>query len=688
MKFPSFLPATFSLLFCSHSVHAMDYDEIVEHVYHDQMVYSSGVFSPYRDGSILSTQAQRPQKKRDQNALIYSKNSNNFTQQTVLKRIVPGQDGRERISNTTAWPYSIHAHLNMLFNGKDYGGSATIVGPHHLLTCAHCVYDFDKMLWAEKISVYPALNETMAPFGELKVTKAYTFRNWLDRKEQSYDLAILLVDQSIGDYTGWGGLLCTADADFPEEKVNVTGYPGDKGFKQMWSMSHKLKGVKPEQFDYEIDTAGGQSGSAIWINKWGTPMLLGVHTQGSHSINSGVRFSGQKFINFLIKIITETYTLETLPTQKFASLSLTSSSKKQRTIKGVLSKDRGDDNDDNSSDTSENNHDNDDDSSSSYEEDDKGLEEWRQGLHSYKADWGWAIANKCWMNDIVQLELFHQNLGYVGARALAKGPLLSLIYLNLSDNSIRNVGTQAIAKGKFRRLQQLDLSNNDVGEPGALALATGNLSALKWLSLSSNNLGPKGALALVKGNFIGSLTNLNLNYNKISDEGIQALAKGFFRSLTTLELQENDIGDKGVLSLSRARFATCLTSLNLSCNKISDEGAQTLAKGKFKPLRELFLYKNQIHNKGAKALSMGKFKKLWKLRLCDNHIGDEGAQAFLQDNLPSLYELSLLSNPISLKTYTVYKDKKEPRGGYYDEETGWEEPNPPLNFTMYLSTTY
>ena len=68
--------------------------------------------------------------------------------------------------------------------------------PHHVITCAHNVYNHQKG-WAEDIEVYPALNGKAAPFGSAKVTKVYTFRSWLTQAEticgierllKSYDL--------------------------------------------------------------------------------------------------------------------------------------------------------------------------------------------------------------------------------------------------------------------------------------------------------------------------------------------------------------------------------------------------------------------------------------------------------------------------------------------------------------------
>jgi V8-like Glu-specific endopeptidase len=282
---------------------------IVDHVYDPSLVFVKDIFNHYREKKTLSTLPQHPTKEYiKQKVLIYDKQPQPFEEENVLMK-VSGKDGRERILNTIQWPYRFHAQLNIIFKNQAYGGSGSMVGPHHLLTCAHNVYDHKKG-WADKISVYLALNESSAPFGEVEVAKVYTFKNWIEDKDPRFDMALLILKRSIGKYTGWGGLLSGDEAELDQETVHITGYPGDKHFKQMWSMDHKLHVIHPEEFEYEIDTYGGQSGSAIWINKYGSTFILGVHTLGSNVTNKGVRISQKKFTDFLLKIISETWKID------------------------------------------------------------------------------------------------------------------------------------------------------------------------------------------------------------------------------------------------------------------------------------------------------------------------------------------------------------------------------------------
>jgi V8-like Glu-specific endopeptidase len=298
----------------ANEVGAMDTFTIVDHVYDPSIAFVKDIFNHYREKKTLSTLPQHPKKEHmRQRVLIYDKQPQPFEEERVLMKI-GNKDGRERIVDTTQWPYRFHAQLGIIFKKQLYGGSGSMVGPRHLLTCAHNVYDH-KDGWAEKISVYLALNESSAPFGEVEVAKVYTFKNWVEDKDPRFDMALLILKRSIGKYTGWGGLLSADKAELDQETVHITGYPGDKHFKQMWSMNHKLHVIYPEEFEYEIDTHGGQSGSAIWINKYGSTFILGVHTLGSYVTNRGVRISQKKFTDFLLKIISNTWKIDksTLP---------------------------------------------------------------------------------------------------------------------------------------------------------------------------------------------------------------------------------------------------------------------------------------------------------------------------------------------------------------------------------------
>lgn len=281
---------------------------IVEYIYDHNVTFQTGPSDiNQEEGEVFSLPPQKAKRKNiQQKAYVYDEVPKEIRQEKILAKVSSGVDGRQRILNTTAWPNTIHVQLTMIFNGEIYGGSGVMVGPHQLLTCAHNVFDTIKKKWAEKIMAFPALNDNYAPFGKVDVVKVYLYANWTNHGDKKFDIALLILNQAIGKYTGWGGILCIPDQQIEQEKINITGYPGDKGLKQMWSMSHNIKSIAKEEFEYDIDTSGGQSGGAIWINKWGLPLILGVHTLGGDEKNFGVRISEQKFTDLLLKVINAT----------------------------------------------------------------------------------------------------------------------------------------------------------------------------------------------------------------------------------------------------------------------------------------------------------------------------------------------------------------------------------------------
>jgi V8-like Glu-specific endopeptidase len=283
---------------------------VVQHVYDGTVQYSSRAVQYYKEGelgsSTFSTSPQAPKKAWPEAVLMYERNPQELNPEKVLKRIIPGEDGRSRILNTKDVPYCMHVQLTMISSRKTFGGSGVMVGPHHVLTVGHNVFYHIMNGWADSISVYPALNGKSAPFGKLQVVKAYTFADWTNKNDSNFDMALLILDRSIGKYTGWGGIMSTHDSTLTTQRVSITGYPGDKNLNEMWTMEHIMKSLLTEMFVYEIDTYPGQSGSAIWFTKFGLPMIVGVHASGSYD-NYGTRVSHQKFTEFVIRVLSETY---------------------------------------------------------------------------------------------------------------------------------------------------------------------------------------------------------------------------------------------------------------------------------------------------------------------------------------------------------------------------------------------
>lgn len=224
-----------------------------------------------------------------------------FRQQIEALEVVIGQDDRVQIANTTVIPWKRICHLKIqAANGKNYLGTGFFIGPRTILTAGHCVYIHGQGGWAKQIVVTPGRNDTNEPFGKFTSTTFRSVQGWVTGKQRNYDYGVIqlsktnVVSPSIGAF-GFGNY---SDQFILGKRLNTAGYPGDKPSGTIWFNGRKAKSVTTRTITYDIDTAGGQSGSPVWfLGPDGQRIVVGIHTNGATSGNSATRIVKQVFDN-------------------------------------------------------------------------------------------------------------------------------------------------------------------------------------------------------------------------------------------------------------------------------------------------------------------------------------------------------------------------------------------------------
>ena len=225
-----------------------------------------------------------------------------------------GADDRVKVGNTTSYPWRCIGKVYVWFDDPDdpntpvYGGTGALVGPCHILTAGHIVYNRDASAgpigWAKKLIFVPAMYRDSSgvvrwPYGSAQSIMKGTYKAWTDSGDFEHDWGFVALDKDLGNTTGWFGY-CTGSND---GKIrNLAGYPGnrDGGNNQYFSFD-VVDCENSNRGRYRMDATGGQSGAPVWryngVSRWIRLIhsASGFTCGGSGAWDQGVRITNGKF---------------------------------------------------------------------------------------------------------------------------------------------------------------------------------------------------------------------------------------------------------------------------------------------------------------------------------------------------------------------------------------------------------
>ena len=210
-------------------------------------------------------------------------------------------DDRQKITSTTDFPWRTICKLYIETQDSTYYiGSGSIIDEFHVLTVGHCVYIHGEGGWAAEIIVVPGKDGVNEPYGRAYAINLRSYAGWTVSEMEEHDWAVITLDRSIGNLTGWMGRQTEASSDpVYTGTLDTAGYPGDLDSGESMYYDSDV-GDRATEYNhwYWMDTFGGQSGSPVWRYDGVNRYILSINAYeyiGGFDANFGTRLNTDKF---------------------------------------------------------------------------------------------------------------------------------------------------------------------------------------------------------------------------------------------------------------------------------------------------------------------------------------------------------------------------------------------------------
>jgi V8-like Glu-specific endopeptidase len=214
-----------------------------------------------------------------------------------------GEDVRTQAASSDRLPNSAIGLLVIKIDIGTFVGTGAMVGRNVILTAAHNLVHHTASSKPPMIRFLPAEHKG-SWFPEPTISGIYIPDEY--KTDQSEDYAIIVINEPLGDHTGFLEMTALTNKQLLQEELCIIGYPRDKNEKTttvaQWEGRGQAVGGDSNFIRYYIDTDKGQSGSPVVFQKGNKYHVVGVHVIGdkTEGVNKATRITEAR-----IKKITE-----------------------------------------------------------------------------------------------------------------------------------------------------------------------------------------------------------------------------------------------------------------------------------------------------------------------------------------------------------------------------------------------